>query len=541
MLSLIGTRAHAQLSAYELYSRQFQNQAGVADTATERLLAQRQAIRAGYDAQALEGPVDPTTYILGPGDGVYLNVYAAHSLDQDLTVTPEGRLLIPRFGQVDVAGYTVMDAEARVNQVLSKDYRNPNAKLTLRKLRGIKINLLGEVVMPGVFTATSLQRLSEVIDKSGGFKEKSSLRNIEIRNAMGGIRAKADLVKYFSMGDVNANPYIQSGDVIMVPRTRRIVTIYGAVASPGAVEFREGDDLESVVALARGLQPAALTDSIEIARFSNGDPSRAQRFYVNYGSGKNTEIHEGDVIFIRSIPEYHIPRVVTIAGEVKYPGKYSIELGQTKLSDVLARAGGILATGSVDEAAVIRRVGVGTWESEPELIRLQQLGTLNSERMTEDEYNYLVARTRQLSKQVMVVDFRRLLNGDSGQDILLRDEDSIAVPRARGYVSVTGAVNNQGNVTFREGAKFEDYILRAGGYSASADRSAVRIINSKTSSYIDPTEEDDYVIGAGDVIVIPNERSNFWKNFETVSAVTAQVITIVAGVLLLIQSSRNNK
>lgn len=535
MLSLCGTRAHAQLSAYELYSRQFNNQAGVADTASERLLAQRQAIRAGYDAQALEGPVDPSTYVLGPGDGVYLNVYAAHSLDQDLTVTPEGRLLIPRIGQVDVSGYTVTDAEKRVNQVLSRDYRNPDAKLSLRKLRGVKINLLGEVVFPGVQTATSLQRLSEVIDKSGGFKEKSSLRNIEIRNAGGAIRAKADLVRYFSMGDINANPYVQSGDVIMVPRTRRIVTIYGAVASPGAVEYRDGDDLESVVALARGLQPAALTDSIEIARFANDDPSRARRFYVSYATGKNTPISEGDVIFIRSIPEYHIPRVVTVAGEVRYPGKYSIELGETKLSDVMARAGGLLPTASLEEAAVIRRVGVGSWESEPELIRLQQLGASNSDRMTDDEYNYLIARTRQFSRQVMVVDFKRLLQGDMKQDMLLRDEDSISVPRARGYVSVTGAVNNQGNVTYVEGARYEDYINRAGGYSASSDRSGVRIINSKTSSYIDPTDDDHYQIGAGDVIVVPNERSNFWKNFETVSAVTAQVITIVAGVLLLVK------
>ncbi|HET6510895.1 MAG TPA: SLBB domain-containing protein [Candidatus Kapabacteria bacterium] len=534
MLSLAGTRAHAQLSAYELYSRQFQNQAGVADTATERLLAQRQAIRGGYDAQALEGPVDPSTYVLGPGDGVYLNVYAAHSLDQDLTVTPEGRLLIPRIGQVDVSGYNVVDAEARVNQLLARDYRNPNAKLSLRKLRGVKINLLGEVVMPGVQTATALQRLSEVIDKSGGFKEKSSLRNIEIRDAKGSIRAKADLVKYFSMGDVEANPYIQSGDVIMVPRTRRIVTVNGAVASPGAVEFREGDDLAAIIALARGLQPAALTDSIEIARFIPNNPARAERFYVSYESGKGTKIQEGDVIFIRSIPEYHIPRIVTIAGEVRYPGKYSIELGETRLSDILARSGGILPTGSIDEAAVIRRVGVGSWESEPELIRLERLGAVNRDRMTDDEFNYLEARTRQLSRQVMVVDFQRLLNGDKSQDLVLRDEDSILVPRARGYVSVTGAVNNQGNVTFIDNANYESYINRAGGYSASADRGAVRIINAKTSSYIDPTDDDNYKIGPGDVIVIPNERSNFWKNFETVSAVTAQVITIVAGVLLLV-------
>jgi hypothetical protein len=199
----------------------------------------------------------------------------------------------------------------------------------------------------------------------------------------------------------------------------------------------------------------------------------------------------------------------------------------------MARAGGLLPTASVDEAAVIRRVGVGSWDAEPELLRLERLGASNSERMTEDEYNYLVARTRQFSKQVMVVNFKRLLQGDTKQDMLLRDEDSISIPRARGYVSVTGAVNNQGNVNLIEGGKYEDYIMRAGGYSASADRSGVRIINSKTSSYIDPTSDDDYKIGAGDVIVIPNERSNFWKNFETVSAVTAQVITIVAGILLL--------
>lgn len=532
-LASVASPAFGQLSSYELYSRQFQNQAGVADTAMERLLAQRQAIRSTFDPQALEGPVDPNTYILGPGDAVYLNVYAAHALDQDLTITPEGRLLIPKIGQVSVTGLSVTEAQEKVNKMLARDYRNPNASLSLRKLRGVKVSLLGEVVMPGVQTATALQRLSEVIDKSGGFKEKSSLRNIQIRRADGSVRQTADLVRYFSMGDLNANPYIESGDVIFVPNTRRLMMVNGAVGAPGAIEYREGDDLQTVVALAHGLQPSALTDSVEIARFENNSPTRANRFYVNYESAKSTPIKEGDVIFIRAIPEYHTPRVVTVAGEVTYPGKYSIELGVTTLSDVLARAGGLLPTASIEEAALIRRVGVGSWESEPELIRLERLGSMNRERMTDDEYNYLEARSRQMSRQVMVVDFKKLLNGDRSQDILVRDEDSVVVPRARGYVSVSGAVNNQGNVTFAEGSNYERYIERAGGYSSSADPSGVRIINSKTGSYIDPTD-DDYVIGPGDIIVVPNERSQFWKNFETISAVTAQVITIVAGVLLLV-------
>src|SRR5690242_7488697 len=92
----------AQTSPYDPASAQFKNQLGVADTITEKILAQRQAIRAGYDAQAQEIAIDPATYILGPGDGVYLDVFAARSIDQDLTVTPEGRLIIPQTGTVNV-------------------------------------------------------------------------------------------------------------------------------------------------------------------------------------------------------------------------------------------------------------------------------------------------------------------------------------------------------------------------------------------------------------------------------------------------------
>src|SRR5205085_4757645 len=101
-----------------------------------------------------------------------------------------------------------------------------------------------------------------------------------------------------------------------------------------------------------------------------------------------------------------------------YPGKYSIELGDTKLSDVLHRAGGLLPTASKEESVVIRRLGVGSWESEPEYIRLQMIGGANIEKMTDDEYNYYVTHLRQLGRTVMVVDFKALIdNHDLTQDI----------------------------------------------------------------------------------------------------------------------------
>jgi protein involved in polysaccharide export with SLBB domain len=525
----------AQLTSSDLYQL-YQNKIGVLDTTTEKLLAQRQAIRAGYDVQALEGPVDPKTYILGPGDGVYLNVYAMHALDQDLTVTPEGRLLLPRIGQVDVAGVTVVDAEKRVNDLLARDYKSPNASLSLRKLRPIKISILGEVLVPGMQSATALQRVSEVIDKSGGFKQTSSLRNIQVRSASGELRARADLFKYYALGDIESNPQLHSGDVIYVPAATRFVTVNGAVVTAGKIEYVEGEDLGTLLKLTHGFLPAALPDTLGLARFSSTNPNRAEMQTVLLPSASQVKLQDGDQIFIKGRTEFHQPHLVSISGEVRFPGRMNIVPGETRLKDVLTEAGGILPTGSLDEAVVVRRVGTGGWEGDLELQRLQNVSMLRKEGMTDEEYTYYLARQRQYSRSVMVVDFRSLLNrNDETQNILMREEDSVYVPRARGFVTVSGSVNSQGNVGYIEGGSFEDYVAKAGGFTSTADKSGVRVVNGKTGSYIDPRSESNYRISPGDMIIVPQERSDFWKNVGTVTAMTAQVLTIAAGIFLLVK------
>ena len=526
-------RATAQMSSGEL----FQNRIGVADTLTDKLIEQRQAIHAGNEAQAqaLEQPVDPQTYILGPGDGVYLNVYAIHALDQDLTVTPEGRLIIPRIGHVEVSGLSVNEAEKKVNELLGRDYKTPNASLSLRRLRPVKVNVIGEVLSPGVQSVTAMQRVSEVIDRSGGLKGTSSLRNIEVRTPSGQLRTKADLFRYYAVGDLSANPTIVSGDVIVILPAERFISINGSVGSPGKMEFIDGDSLSTAIYLAKGLLPASLTDSIEIARFSSSDPAHTERRYVNFTRGENPILRDGDEIFIRSKTQYHVSRLVSVAGEVPFPGKYAIEPGTTRLKDVLLRAGGVLPTGSLEEAALIRRTGVASWETDPELQRLNTFASMSREGLSNEELTYYSARARLLSRSVMVVDFKTLMaGGDESQNILLREEDSIYIPPALGYVTVSGSVNSQGNVAYIQGGSYEDYIDRAGGFSSTADRSGLRVVNPKTGSYIDPRSDRRYKIAPGDMIIVPQERADFWKNLNTATAITAQILTIFAGIYLLI-------
>jgi len=517
------------MTSGELY-RSFQNSLGVADTATEKILARRQG---PADAQALEQPVDPAKYLLGPGDGVYLVVYAIHGFDQDLTVTPEGRLLIPGIGGVDVAGISIVEAQKKVRQALARDYKSPDVSLSLRHLRSMKINVVGDVLSPGMQTTTALQRVSEIIDHSGGFKSSSSLRNIVIRSATGAVRAHADLVRYYALGDLTANPTVEAGDVIQVPSAKTYLLVSGSVAQPQRIEFVQGDSLSTVLALCRGLLPPADKDSIEIARFPDNDPVHAQWIWVNYGRGQNPTLHDGDQIFVRAFSQYHVPRLVGIDGQVPYPGQYPIEPGVTRLKDIIDRAGDILPNGSLNEARLIRRTGLSSYSNDLEFQRLQTMSQLRKEGLSDEQYDYFSSHYLQFA---MVVDFKALMNGDQSQNLVLREFDSIYIPRSMGYVTVSGSVNKQGNVEYIEGGTWQDYVDKAGGFSTTADRGAIRVVNPQTGSYIDPRSDSHYFIAPGDMIIVPREEPHFWKDFASVTAVTAQVLTIIAGILFFVKN-----
>ena len=71
--------------------------------------------------------------------------------------------------------------------------------------------------MPSIVAATHVDRVSEVIEKAGGFEEDASMRNIQIlREGEAGI-INVDLRKFFATGRKEYNPYVLGGDVIMVP------------------------------------------------------------------------------------------------------------------------------------------------------------------------------------------------------------------------------------------------------------------------------------------------------------------------------------
>lgn len=236
---------------------------------------------------------------------------------------------------------------------------------------------------------------------------------------------------------------------------------------------------------------------------------------------------------MRAYSQFHVPRIVSIGGQVPFPGDYPIQPGTTRLKDILEGAGGILPNASLDQARLIRRAGVNNFSNDLELQRIQTLSALRKEGLTDEQYNYYASHFLMFS---MVVDFKALLNGDQSQNILMREQDSIYIPRAMGFVTVSGSVIRQGNVEFIQGGTWQDYINKAGGFASDADRSAIRVVNPQTGSYTDPRSESNYGIESGDMIIVPREEPHFWKDVAAGALITAQIITILAGVIFLVKN-----
>ena len=83
---------------------------------------------------------------------------------------------------------------------------------------------------------------------------------------------------------------------------------------------------------------------------------------------------------------------------------------------------------------------------DPEFERLKLIPVQD---MTEDEYDYFKAKSRE-KKGRMVVDFEKLfIEGDESENIVLKKGDKIYVPEAKNYITIVGQVVNPGNIIFK--------------------------------------------------------------------------------------------
>ena len=354
--------------------------------------------------------------------------------------------------------------------------------------------------------------------------EKCSLRNIILKRRNEEI--KVDLQRFYVLGEEKNNPYVLDGDVIYVPSRKGEVSIYGAVNRHGNYELFEKDRVFDIIKLALGLKTDAFLEKTEIVRFINDKETETLSFNLKNAISDpecedNVILQNDDRIYIKAIPKYHEKQYVNVAGEVKYPGIYAIEDGQTTLLQILIQCGEPTQRADLLNSFVQRKD-----PSEEFDLEFERLKEVSQNNMSSLEYAYFKNRAREI-KGKCSVDFSNLWNSQESQnDIVLKDGDFIFIPKKTAIVIVSGQVENPGLIAFEPGKDYKYYIEQAGGFIWNARKGKIRLIRANSGKWIKP--KNNTVIEEGDMLFIPEKTEfDYWQFTLDSLRILSQIATLI--------------
>jgi protein involved in polysaccharide export with SLBB domain len=298
-------------------------------------------------------------YVVGPGDGLAIDLWGGVSQRISRTVDRQGRISLPESGPVLVSGHTLGEVQQTVQQVLRANFRDVSADVSLSRLRTVRIYVVGDVYEPGAYDISSLSTPLNAIFKAEGVTERGSLRAIKHYRGKQLIEEvdAYDLLLHGVHGEVE---HLENGDTLLVAPMGAQVTVEGMVRRPAIYELRGEKSLEDVLELAGGILPAAALEHIEVQRLEahekrtmlsvdisgNGDSDAVAK---QLGSFK---IQDGDQIHIFPIAPYN-ESAIYLQGHVLRPGRYSYSEGM-KLTDLIKAYGDLLPEPAGHYAEIVR-------------------------------------------------------------------------------------------------------------------------------------------------------------------------------------------
>ncbi len=451
--------------------------------------------------------------------------------------------------EVQRAGKTVATLDL-YDYLLRGDTRNDirleTGDVVFVPVHGTRVQVTGAVVRPAIYDLKPSETLVGLLGAAGGFRADAALKRISVQRILPvaergpGLTPRAVLDVPLTPARASGGPgdpmsgvvvpdlSLQNGDSVAVDSVPPLVEVYhvgiaGMVNKPGAYAWRPGMTLRDLVLLARGPKVGASLTEAEIARLpqdrAQGQLATTLRVALDStylfdrdslgryvgppgvavpGSGAPEVLLEPyDNVLILKQPDFAFQRTVVIAGEVRYPGTYSLRTKTDRLADLLARAGGLTPRAYPAGIRFVRAV--------------DKVGRINVD---------LPQATRDTT---------------SSSNLILQPGDSIEIPEYQPAVKVTGAVTSPGSVLWKRGADLAYYLQGAGGFSAQADkgRVSVKYANGEVRTrrktlFFTSTPKP----GPGSEVFVPVRdttagRTNYVQLFTSIVQIVASTVTAI--------------
>lgn len=160
-------------------------------------------------------------YTVGEGDVLYISVWQNDDMNQELIVRPDGKISFPLVGDVPAAGRTITAIDEDLTRRLKEFIKFPEVSISIRKLGGAKVIVLGQVGRSGVYAVSGNKTVLEAIALAGGFSPDAVGNSVIL--VRGGLKKpqamRLNLKKALRGLDLSDNVPLQPEDIVFVPRT----------------------------------------------------------------------------------------------------------------------------------------------------------------------------------------------------------------------------------------------------------------------------------------------------------------------------------
>lgn len=383
----------------------------------------------------------PSDYILGTGDNIYVDIYGESESYFNGQISPEGEVIFENIGPINLNGLDIKMAKRRLKSKFSKVYSGLVNNRTFINVsigvpRTIKVNIVGEVNLPGTYSFSALNTVYNAIYVAGGINENATLRDIKVfRNNK--LINTVDIYNYLNSGDGSSNVRLENDDLILVGPYSNRIRIDGEIKSPGRFEFTENESLKDLLNYAGGFSEKAFKKSIKLTRVID---NQLMVMDVNEDQYESFEPKSGDVFKVDRILETYKNRVI-LKGAVQRPGIFSLDDKMT-VSQLIEKANGLKPDALIANAYIKRTNS--------------DFSTIN-----------------------ISFNLDKLIKGEI-EDIILNKEDVLTIVSKNDlindqFIKISGEVSKPGIFPYSNDISLSDIIILSGGFNDKSFANRIEI------------------------------------------------------------------
>lgn len=447
------------------------------------------------------------------------------------------------------------------------------------------VALQGNVARPGEYQFRKGMRVADLIPGFDAILPDTFLDSAEItRLALPDYHREflsVNLGKALA-GDEKENIHLQEQDTVRVfvkgeKEENRAVAISGQVLNPGTYDYYPNMTVRDLVTAAGSPRSNAFLESAELTRIVvEGGRAKSARLDINLGKAlvgdpaQNIPLQPNDVLIVRGIPDWleATDRFVTLKGEVRFPGTYSITKGE-RLSSVIERAGGFTEKAYLRGAKFSRRslrdiqqkrMDEVTARAEQDILKKQgELASIAASKevleatkisleglmKSLEKLKTAKAEGRVVIRLSSLDDFR-----NTPYDIELIGGDNLEIPQTPSVVNVMGQVYNPTTLIHMPRKSASYYLKKAGGPTRDAEEGDMYILKvdgtvvSKAESSAGIRWNEDGKLWSfggfmsasldpGDTLVVPQklERIAWMREIKDITTILGQ-LAVTAGIVI---------